>query len=148
MLALALASVVEQAMGGSSGAVSKINAIIEDYKILLQTLLRATVYYLQLYSLFLSAASGALQKDVSATGYQKALKAGMDAIQRYGGAEPGDRTMVSSNGYTITRADADDTSYTRTAMLNQISVVQSKNFALCSFLSVGCTLPMSPDAPS
>ena len=31
MLALALASVVEQAMGGSSGAVSKINAISDGY---------------------------------------------------------------------------------------------------------------------
>ena len=31
MLALALASVAEQAMGGSSGAVSKINAVIDGY---------------------------------------------------------------------------------------------------------------------
>ena len=49
-----------------------------------------------MYSLFLSAASGPLQADVSANGFCKALKAGVDAIQKYGGAEPGDRTMVST----------------------------------------------------
>ena len=38
----------------------------------------------------------------------------MDAIQRYGGAEPGDRTMLSFNGNTINRTDMQDTSFTLT----------------------------------
>ena len=38
----------------------------------------------------------------------------MDAIQRYGGAEPGDRTMVSFNRNTINRTDMQETSFTLT----------------------------------
>ncbi|XP_048736660.2 triokinase/FMN cyclase-like [Ostrea edulis] len=68
-LALSLARVVENSMGGSSGA---------------------------LYSLFLTSASLCLQSSVGPADWVKALVNGNNTIMRYGGAEPGDRTMVDS----------------------------------------------------
>ncbi|XP_038056743.1 triokinase/FMN cyclase-like [Patiria miniata] len=63
----ALADTVERSMGGSSGG---------------------------LYSLFLTAAATCLGSSPSADQWVIALGAGMDAVCRYGGAEPGDRTML------------------------------------------------------
>ncbi|KAK3093627.1 hypothetical protein FSP39_018283 [Pinctada imbricata] len=68
-LALTLAGIVEDSMGGSSGG---------------------------LYSLFCTAASVPLQKGSSGTQWCEALKAGISTIMRYGGAEPGDRTMLDA----------------------------------------------------
>ncbi|XP_035696381.1 triokinase/FMN cyclase-like [Branchiostoma floridae] len=66
-LLLNLAAIVEKDMGGSSGA---------------------------LYSLFLTAAARPLQSDTQPAAWCAALHAGIQAITRYGGAEPGDRTML------------------------------------------------------
>ncbi|XP_060070600.1 triokinase/FMN cyclase-like isoform X4 [Ylistrum balloti] len=66
-LALTLASAAEDTMGGSSGG---------------------------LYSLFFTAASASLQTKVSPDAYCEALKAGIQTMMKYGGAEPGDRTML------------------------------------------------------
>ncbi|XP_061162584.1 triokinase/FMN cyclase-like [Saccostrea echinata] len=68
-LALSLARIVENSMGGSSGA---------------------------LYSLFFTSASHSLQNNVSMTGWKEALSNGTSTIMRYGGAQPGDRTMVDA----------------------------------------------------
>jgi len=68
-LALHMAHTVEEAMGGSSGA---------------------------LYSLFLSAAAVPLVKGASPEHWLQALEAGIQAITKYGGAEPGDRTMLDA----------------------------------------------------
>ncbi|KAL8585787.1 hypothetical protein ACOMHN_037350 [Nucella lapillus] len=65
--ALALASIAENTMGGSSGA---------------------------LYSLLLTAAAVPLQTGVQAGDWAKALRTGIEALQRYGGAKPGHRTML------------------------------------------------------
>uniref|UniRef100_A0A671VGC6 Triokinase/FMN cyclase n=1 Tax=Sparus aurata TaxID=8175 RepID=A0A671VGC6_SPAAU len=63
-----LAGLVQEKMGGSSGA---------------------------LYSLFLTAAAGHVTKGWSnAAAWASAMHAGTQAMKRYGGAEPGDRTMV------------------------------------------------------
>ncbi|KAL4238556.1 hypothetical protein ACF0H5_003263 [Mactra antiquata] len=62
-----LGNIAETVMGGSSGG---------------------------LYSLFFTAASAALQKDINAEAWLDAMTSGITAIQRYGGAEPGDRTML------------------------------------------------------
>ncbi|XP_076464113.1 triokinase/FMN cyclase-like [Babylonia areolata] len=67
LCATALASIAENTMGGSSGA---------------------------LYSLLLTAAAVPLQAGVQSADWVKALRAGIDALKRYGGAEPGDRTML------------------------------------------------------
>ncbi|XP_033735485.1 triokinase/FMN cyclase-like isoform X1 [Pecten maximus] len=66
-LALTLASAAEDTMGGSSGG---------------------------LYSLFFTAASTCLQTTVSPNTYCEALNAGIQTMMKYGGAEPGDRTML------------------------------------------------------
>uniref|UniRef100_A0AAY3ZUA0 Triokinase/FMN cyclase n=1 Tax=Denticeps clupeoides TaxID=299321 RepID=A0AAY3ZUA0_9TELE len=63
-----LAGLVQDKMGGSSGA---------------------------LYSLFLTAAAVPLKGQSDPAAWAKALQAGTEAMKRYGGAEPGDRTMVS-----------------------------------------------------
>ncbi|XP_053373186.1 triokinase/FMN cyclase-like isoform X1 [Mercenaria mercenaria] len=68
-LSLELASIVESVMGGSSGGI---------------------------YSLFFTAASSQLQKEVTSQTWLQAMAAGIAAIQRYGGAEPGDRTMLDA----------------------------------------------------
>ncbi|KAK7492352.1 hypothetical protein BaRGS_00016449 [Batillaria attramentaria] len=66
-LAVALASIAENIMGGSSGA---------------------------LYSLFLTAAAIPLQSGTDGPHWAQALQMGIEAIMRYGGAEPGQRTML------------------------------------------------------
>uniref|UniRef100_A0A4W6CAQ4 Triokinase/FMN cyclase n=1 Tax=Lates calcarifer TaxID=8187 RepID=A0A4W6CAQ4_LATCA len=63
-----LAGLVQEKMGGSSGA---------------------------LYSLFLTAAAGHVTEGRSnAAAWASAMHAGTQAMRRYGGADPGDRTMV------------------------------------------------------
>uniref|UniRef100_V9KJR4 Triokinase/FMN cyclase n=1 Tax=Callorhinchus milii TaxID=7868 RepID=V9KJR4_CALMI len=62
-----LARVVQHSMGGTSGA---------------------------LYSLFLTAAAQQLVGDQTAVGWVAAMAAGIEVMQRYGGASPGDRTML------------------------------------------------------
>uniref|UniRef100_A0A671KIE1 Triokinase/FMN cyclase n=1 Tax=Sinocyclocheilus anshuiensis TaxID=1608454 RepID=A0A671KIE1_9TELE len=64
-----LALLVQQSMGGSSGA---------------------------LYCLFLSAAAPHLKQNCDGAAWAKALHAGTEAMKRYGGAEPGDRTMLDA----------------------------------------------------
>lgn len=64
-----LALLVQQSMGGSSGA---------------------------LYCLFLSAAAPHLMQSSDGAAWAKALHAGTEAMKRYGGAEPGDRTMLDA----------------------------------------------------
>ncbi|XP_071951208.1 triokinase/FMN cyclase-like isoform X2 [Antedon mediterranea] len=54
-----------------------------------------------LYSLFLTAAAGKLRTDTNPPSWIDALYAGMTAVSRYGGAEPGDRTMRVNNGGNI-----------------------------------------------
>ncbi|XP_047448228.1 triokinase/FMN cyclase [Mugil cephalus] len=69
-LLLVLAGLVQEKMGGSSGA---------------------------LYSLFLTAAAGHLSEGQSdASTWAGAMHAGMQAMRRYGGADPGDRTMLDA----------------------------------------------------
>ncbi|XP_071079240.1 triokinase/FMN cyclase-like [Haliotis cracherodii] len=68
-LALSLANIVETNMGGSSGA---------------------------LYSLFLTAAAKCLTASAAAASWSEALHQGIQAVTRYGGAEPGDRTMLDA----------------------------------------------------
>ncbi|XP_061664077.1 triokinase/FMN cyclase isoform X2 [Syngnathoides biaculeatus] len=66
----ALAALVQEKMGGSSGA---------------------------LYSLFLTAASGHMTEGQShAAAWASAMYAGMEAVKRYGGADLGDRTMLDA----------------------------------------------------
>uniref|UniRef100_A0A3Q1GJM6 Triokinase/FMN cyclase n=1 Tax=Acanthochromis polyacanthus TaxID=80966 RepID=A0A3Q1GJM6_9TELE len=66
----ALAGLVEEKMGGSSGA---------------------------LYSLFLTAAAGHMTEGRSnAAAWAAAMHAGTQAMRRYGGADPGDRTMLDA----------------------------------------------------
>ncbi|XP_025105871.1 triokinase/FMN cyclase-like [Pomacea canaliculata] len=67
LLAAALANIAENVMGGSSGA---------------------------LYSLFLTAASSPLQTGTEAKDWCVALQTGIQAMMKYGGAEPGQRTML------------------------------------------------------
>ncbi|XP_041354639.1 triokinase/FMN cyclase-like isoform X2 [Gigantopelta aegis] len=67
-LALALAVLVETDMGGTSGA---------------------------LYSLFLTSAAECLKTSTTPEAWSEALKQGIHAIMKYGGAEPGDRTMAA-----------------------------------------------------
>ncbi|XP_030636245.1 triokinase/FMN cyclase [Chanos chanos] len=64
-----LAGLVEERMGGSSGA---------------------------LYSLFLTAAAPHLKGKSDPATWAKAMHAGTEAMKRYGGAEPGDRTMLDA----------------------------------------------------
>lgn len=65
-----LAGLVQEKMGGSSGA---------------------------LYSLFLTAAAGHVSEGRSnAAAWAAAMHAGMQAMRRYGGADPGDRTMLDA----------------------------------------------------
>ncbi|XP_041926959.1 triokinase/FMN cyclase [Alosa sapidissima] len=64
-----LASLVQERMGGSSGA---------------------------LYSLFLAAAALPLMGQSDAASWAKAMHSGTEAMKRYGGAEPGDRTMLDA----------------------------------------------------
>uniref|UniRef100_A0A8C1MAA4 Triokinase/FMN cyclase n=1 Tax=Cyprinus carpio TaxID=7962 RepID=A0A8C1MAA4_CYPCA len=64
-----LALLVQQSMGGSSGA---------------------------LYCIFLSAAAPHLMQSSDGAAWAKALHAGTEAMKRYGGAEPGDRTMLDA----------------------------------------------------
>ncbi|XP_053305649.1 triokinase/FMN cyclase isoform X2 [Spea bombifrons] len=68
-LLTALSQVLLEKMGGTSGA---------------------------LYSLFLTAAARPLQDDSSPPAWAAAMDAGIGAMKRYGGAEPGDRTMLDS----------------------------------------------------
>ncbi|XP_066537695.1 triokinase/FMN cyclase isoform X2 [Hoplias malabaricus] len=69
LLLTALAGLVEEKMGGSSGA---------------------------LYSLFLTAAAPHLREHFDGAHWAKAMNAGTEAMKRYGGAEPGDRTMLDA----------------------------------------------------
>uniref|UniRef100_A0A8C1M5Q7 Triokinase/FMN cyclase n=2 Tax=Cyprinus carpio TaxID=7962 RepID=A0A8C1M5Q7_CYPCA len=71
-----LALLVQQSMGGSSGA---------------------------LYCIFLSAAAPHLMQSSDGAAWAKALHAGTEAMKRYGGAEPGDRTMPLA--YLLQKAD-------------------------------------------
>ncbi|XP_059932986.1 triokinase/FMN cyclase [Gadus macrocephalus] len=65
-----LAGLVQEKMGGSSGGI---------------------------YSLFLTAAAGHLTEGLSHAGaWANAVHAGTQAMMRYGGAEPGDRTMLDA----------------------------------------------------
>ncbi|MBN3279444.1 TKFC cyclase, partial [Polyodon spathula] len=64
-----LAGLVQERMGGSSGA---------------------------LYSLFLTAAALPLRTQSTPAAWADALHAGIEAMKRYGGAEPGDRTMLDA----------------------------------------------------
>ncbi|XP_058876214.1 triokinase/FMN cyclase isoform X3 [Acipenser ruthenus] len=64
-----LAGLVQERMGGSSGA---------------------------LYSLFLTAAALPLRTQSAPATWVDALHAGIEAMKRYGGAEPGDRTMLDA----------------------------------------------------
>ncbi|KAM8882582.1 triokinase/FMN cyclase isoform 4-T4 [Synchiropus picturatus] len=65
-----LARLVQEKMGGSSGA---------------------------LYSLFLTAAAGHMtDSSGDAASWARALHAGTEAMRRYGGADPGDRTMLDA----------------------------------------------------
>ncbi|XP_075044064.1 triokinase/FMN cyclase isoform X3 [Mixophyes fleayi] len=68
-LLTALSHVLLEKMGGTSGA---------------------------LYSLFLMAAAQPLQDESGPQAWAAAMDAGIEAMKRYGGAEPGDRTMVST----------------------------------------------------
>ncbi|MEE6522580.1 hypothetical protein FKM82_021177, partial [Ascaphus truei] len=63
----ALSEVLLEKMGGTSGA---------------------------LYSLFLMAAAHPLQSESGPCAWAAAMDAGIEAMKRYGGAEPGDRTML------------------------------------------------------
>ncbi|XP_078313706.1 triokinase/FMN cyclase-like [Crassostrea virginica] len=84
-LALSLARIVENSMGGSSGA---------------------------LYSLFLTSASLCLQSSVTPADWVKALNNGNKTVMGYGRAEPGDRTMIDSlvaAGTTLTEKVASNT---------------------------------------
>ncbi|XP_037993244.1 triokinase/FMN cyclase [Motacilla alba alba] len=65
----ALADVVLEQMGGSSGV---------------------------LYGLFLTAAAQSLRGRSDSAAWADAMDAGIEAMQRYGGAAPGDRTMLDS----------------------------------------------------
>nr|XP_057922041.1 triokinase/FMN cyclase [Doryrhamphus excisus] len=66
----ALAKLVQEGMGGSSGA---------------------------LYSLFLTAAAGhMIEGRNNAAAWTSAMHAGTQAMRRYGGADPGDRTMLDA----------------------------------------------------
>ncbi|XP_076828502.1 triokinase/FMN cyclase [Brachyhypopomus gauderio] len=69
LLLTALAELIEGKMGGSSGA---------------------------LYSLFLTAAAPHLSESNNAADWAKAMHAGTEAMKRYGGAVPGDRTMLDA----------------------------------------------------
>ncbi|TRY97997.1 hypothetical protein DNTS_005327 [Danionella cerebrum] len=64
-----LALLLQERMGGSSGA---------------------------LYCLFLSAAAPHLRQSCDGAAWAKALLAGIEAMKRYGGAKPGDRTMLDA----------------------------------------------------
>ncbi|XP_031570895.1 triokinase/FMN cyclase-like isoform X2 [Actinia tenebrosa] len=66
---LAIANVVEDSMGGSSGV---------------------------FYSLLLVGVASALKTDTSLQSWSKGLEAAVQSIMRYGGAEPGDRTMIDA----------------------------------------------------
>ncbi|XP_003457392.1 triokinase/FMN cyclase [Oreochromis niloticus] len=69
-LLLVLAGLVQEKMGGSSGA---------------------------LYSLFLTAAAGHVTEGRSdAVAWANAMNAGTEAMKKYGGAAPGDRTMLDA----------------------------------------------------
>ncbi|XP_005988046.1 triokinase/FMN cyclase isoform X1 [Latimeria chalumnae] len=68
-LLMALSTLVQERMGGSSGA---------------------------LYSLFLTAAAQPLRTQSDTAAWAAAMDAGIEAVKRYGGAEPGDRTMLDS----------------------------------------------------
>ncbi|XP_043915430.1 triokinase/FMN cyclase [Protopterus annectens] len=64
-----LGMLIQEKMGGSSGA---------------------------LYSLFLTAAAQPLQVTSESAAWAAAMNAGIEAMKKYGGAEPGDRTMLDS----------------------------------------------------
>ena len=51
-----------------------------------------------IYSILLTSAASAFQgrDDVHPEDWVRALRAGLDAVMLYGGAEPGDRTMVTT----------------------------------------------------
>jgi len=68
-LLLSLANLCEDHMGGSSGV---------------------------FYSLLLTSGTVHLRNDSAARAWAKAWEAGVQAIMRYGGAEPGDRTMLDA----------------------------------------------------
>ena len=57
-----------------------------------------------IYSILLTSAAGALGEDtVEAAGWVRALRGGLDAVMLYGGARPGDRTMVTLHTARDTR---------------------------------------------
>ncbi|GCC29157.1 triokinase/FMN cyclase isoform X2 [Chiloscyllium punctatum] len=68
-LLLCLGRIVRDHMGGSSGA---------------------------LYSIALTAAAQCLKDNNNPTAWAAAMSTGIEALKRYGGAEPGDRTMLDS----------------------------------------------------
>ena len=73
--------------------------IIYSYLLLLLTLRCPGIY-----SILLTSAAGALGEDtVEAAGWVRALRGGLDAVMLYGGARPGDRTMVTLHTARDTR---------------------------------------------
>ena len=72
--------------------------IIYSYLLLLLTLRCPGIY-----SILLTSAAGALGEDtVEAAGWVRALRGGLDAVMLYGGARPGDRTMVTLHTARVT----------------------------------------------
>ncbi|KAI6649248.1 Bifunctional ATP-dependent dihydroxyacetone kinase/FAD-AMP lyase (cyclizing)-like [Oopsacas minuta] len=71
---LKIASIVERVMGGASGA---------------------------LYSLFLTAAAGQLDTPCVPRSWVEALSRGVESVAKYGGASPGDRTMLDALHPTV-----------------------------------------------
>lgn len=69
LLMMQLSDIVSQSMGGTSGA---------------------------LYSLFFSSCAGPLLNKPDSDTWIAAFKAGIDTVSRYGGAQPGDRTMLDA----------------------------------------------------
>lgn len=83
-----LSEVFEQEVGGTGGAV-RISLID------LMNSLNLHRLHLKLYALMLSAASEAFETSVESEDFVTALNRASEAVQKYGGAKPGDRTLVS-----------------------------------------------------
>ena len=67
-------------------------------------MLLLTLWCPGIYSILLTSAAGALGEDtVEAASWVRALRGGLDAVMLYGGARPGDRTMVTLHPARDTR---------------------------------------------
>ena len=56
-----------------------------------------------IYSILLTSAAGALgEGTVEAASWVRALRGGLEAVMLYGGARPGDRTMVTLHTARVT----------------------------------------------